>query len=244
MKWLLVCCFGYTGYKNARFGKIAAHEAINAVARETLLVAKELAEGQGHELIHALVDSLYVWKEGATRADYERLAQEIGKVGSATTGRNTQPCCATALSRLHCMYPSERSLLFSRIPFPRKNQDGFPCLLLWRSSVLKQTNACEGCAKQIKNSLDAKAGRVTNSLGLHSGGHRRDSDWSHLRYTHSNAGDAAHNFRFQRICQLPRFHGGHGMRHQHQQVLLPLTPTAGVPVAQFDKIDGAILDCS
>ena len=24
MKWLLVCCFGYTGYKNARFGKIEA----------------------------------------------------------------------------------------------------------------------------------------------------------------------------------------------------------------------------
>ena len=77
MKWLLVCCFGYTGYKNARFGKIEAHEAINAVARETLLVAKELAEGQGYELIHALVDSLYVWKEGATHADYERLAREI-----------------------------------------------------------------------------------------------------------------------------------------------------------------------
>ena len=47
MKWLLVCCFGYTGYKNARFGKIEAHEAINAVARETLLVAKEIAENDG-----------------------------------------------------------------------------------------------------------------------------------------------------------------------------------------------------
>jgi DNA polymerase elongation subunit (family B) len=77
MKWLLVCCFGYTGYKNASFGKIEAHEAINAVARETLLVAKEIAEADGFELIHALVDSLYVWKEGATREHYERLSQEI-----------------------------------------------------------------------------------------------------------------------------------------------------------------------
>ena len=67
MKWLLVCCFGYTGYKNARFGKIEAHEAINAVARETLLVAKEIAENDGFQLIHALVDSLYVWKEGANK---------------------------------------------------------------------------------------------------------------------------------------------------------------------------------
>lgn len=77
LKWLLVCCFGYTGYKNARFGKIEAHEAINAVARETLLVAKEIAEGQGYELLHALVDSMYVRKPGATPEDYERLAQEI-----------------------------------------------------------------------------------------------------------------------------------------------------------------------
>src|SRR2546427_4808518 len=46
LKWLLVCCFGYTGYKIARFGKIEAHEAINAVARETLLVAKETAENR------------------------------------------------------------------------------------------------------------------------------------------------------------------------------------------------------
>jgi len=77
LKWLLVCCFGYTGYKNARFGKIEAHEAINAVARETLLVAKEIAESRGYELLHAVVDSLYVWKEGATHEDFERLARDI-----------------------------------------------------------------------------------------------------------------------------------------------------------------------
>ena len=77
LKWLLVCCFGYTGYKNARFGKIEAHEAINAVARETLLVAKETAEAQGFEVLHALVDSLYVQRAGATREDIERLIQTI-----------------------------------------------------------------------------------------------------------------------------------------------------------------------
>jgi DNA polymerase-2 len=77
LKWLLVCCFGYTGYKNARFGKIEAHEAINAVARETLLVAKEIAEGRGFQIVHALVDSLYVWREGATHQDFEQLAKDI-----------------------------------------------------------------------------------------------------------------------------------------------------------------------
>jgi DNA polymerase elongation subunit (family B) len=64
LKWLLVCCFGYTGYKNARFGKIEAHEAINAMAREKLLVAKEAAERSGFRVLHALVDSIYVQKDG------------------------------------------------------------------------------------------------------------------------------------------------------------------------------------
>ena len=64
LKWLLVCCFGYTGYKNARFGKIEAHEAINALAREKLLVAKEAAEERGFRVLHALVDSIYVQKPG------------------------------------------------------------------------------------------------------------------------------------------------------------------------------------
>jgi len=80
LKWLLVCCFGYTGYKNARFGKIEAHEAINALAREKLLVAKEVAELKGYRVLHALVDSLYVERRGSTRADYERLAQEIERI--------------------------------------------------------------------------------------------------------------------------------------------------------------------
>jgi DNA polymerase-2 len=67
LKWLLVCCFGYTGYKNARFGKIEAHEAINALAREKLLVAKEAAEQRGFRVLHALVDSIYVQKAGDWR---------------------------------------------------------------------------------------------------------------------------------------------------------------------------------
>ena len=68
---------GIPATKTHALEKSKPHEAINAVARETLLVAKEIAEADGFELIHALVDSLYVWKEGATREDYERLSQEI-----------------------------------------------------------------------------------------------------------------------------------------------------------------------
>jgi DNA polymerase II len=110
MKWLLVCCFGYTGYKNARFGKIEAHEAINAVARETLLVAKEIAEADGFELIHALVDSLYVWKEGATREDYERLSQEIEH-------RTRLPLAIESVYRYVVFLPSKQ---YADVPVPNR----------------------------------------------------------------------------------------------------------------------------
>ncbi len=39
LKWLLVVCFGYLGYKNARFGKIESHEAVTALSRELMLQA-------------------------------------------------------------------------------------------------------------------------------------------------------------------------------------------------------------
>jgi len=110
MKWLLVCCFGYTGYKNARFGKIEAHEAINAVARETLLVAKEIAEADGFELIHALVDSLYVWKDGATREDYERLSQQI-------ESRTRLPLAIESVYRYVVFLPSKQ---YADVPVPNR----------------------------------------------------------------------------------------------------------------------------
>ena len=108
LKWLLVCCFGYTGYKNARFGKIEAHEAINAVARETLLVAKEIAEDRGFEVLHALVDSLYVRKDGATREEYEELAQEIA-------APNAAPLAIEAIYRYIVFLPSRQ---FETFPSP------------------------------------------------------------------------------------------------------------------------------
>ena len=110
LKWLLVCCFGYTGYKNARFGKIEAHEAINAVARETLLVAKELAEDRGYKILHALVDSLYLQKTGATRDDYQALTAEI----AARTGL---PLAIEALYRYVVFLPSRQ---FEDVPVPNR----------------------------------------------------------------------------------------------------------------------------
>ena len=79
LKWMLVTCFGYLGYKNARFGRIEAHESVNAFSRDVILKAKEMAEEQGYEFIHAIVDCMWIKKKGATEAEYEELASEIGR---------------------------------------------------------------------------------------------------------------------------------------------------------------------
>jgi DNA polymerase-2 len=77
-KWLLVTCFGYLGYKNARFGRIEAHEAVTAFGRETLLRAKEAAEDQGFTVLHMYVDGLWVKKEGLSQPpDFQPLLDEI-----------------------------------------------------------------------------------------------------------------------------------------------------------------------
>ncbi len=79
LKWLLVVSFGYLGYKNARFGRIEAHESVTAYSRDLLLQAKEIAERHGYRMLHAIVDSLWLVKPGAVRADYDSLAQAISE---------------------------------------------------------------------------------------------------------------------------------------------------------------------
>ncbi|HEY5118685.1 MAG TPA: DNA polymerase domain-containing protein, partial [Anaerolineales bacterium] len=82
LKWLLVTCFGYLGYKNARFGRIEAHESTTACGRDTLLRAKEIAEARGYRFLHAITDALWVRREGSTDEDHQALVEEIGR----TTG--------------------------------------------------------------------------------------------------------------------------------------------------------------
>ena len=83
LKWLLVVCFGFLGYKNARFGRIEAHEAVTNGGREVLLRAKEVAEALGFEVLHLYVDALWLKKAGAAKkADFQVVLNEI----SAQTG--------------------------------------------------------------------------------------------------------------------------------------------------------------
>ena len=72
LKWLLVTCFGYTGYRNARFGRIECHESICAWSRDILLESKRMAEEDGWECLHAIVDSIWlVDVKGRTKSEQE-----------------------------------------------------------------------------------------------------------------------------------------------------------------------------
>ncbi|HEV2428876.1 MAG TPA: DNA polymerase domain-containing protein, partial [Thermoplasmata archaeon] len=74
-KWVLVTSFGYQGYRNARFGRIECHEAINAYARAELAQLAERAAATGWKVLHGIVDSL--WMKAPPGADPEAFAREV-----------------------------------------------------------------------------------------------------------------------------------------------------------------------
>jgi DNA polymerase-2 len=84
LKWILVVCFGYLGFRNARFGRIEAHQSVCAYAREFLLNAVEIVEKHGFIIIHGIVDSLYVQAPTSmTTSEFQQkcihIADEISK---------------------------------------------------------------------------------------------------------------------------------------------------------------------
>ncbi len=74
---MLVTCFGYTGYKNAKFGQIEVHEQITGHAREILIRTKDIAEEMGFSVLHGIVDCL--WVQGSPAEGMKaRVEEETG----------------------------------------------------------------------------------------------------------------------------------------------------------------------
>lgn len=107
LKWLLVVCFGYLGYKNARFGRIESHEAVTAYGREALLRAKEAAEELGFTVLHMYVDGIWVQQAGHGQpANFAALQAEI-------LSRTDLPIALEGVYRWLAFLPSRRD---GRIP--------------------------------------------------------------------------------------------------------------------------------
>jgi DNA polymerase elongation subunit (family B) len=83
LKPLLVTAFGYTGYRNAPFGRIECHEAINSYAREILMESSRIAERRGFDVVHGIVDSL--WLKGPLEKRVG-LVEEISRASGIPLG--------------------------------------------------------------------------------------------------------------------------------------------------------------
>jgi len=80
LKWILVTCFGYLGYRNARFGKVDAHIAVCAFARDALLKTAKMAEEHGFEVIHGIVDSLWLKKPKTSPKEVAEFCKEVSNI--------------------------------------------------------------------------------------------------------------------------------------------------------------------
>jgi DNA polymerase-2 len=87
LKWVLVVSFGYLGFKNARFGKIEAHQTVCAFAREFLLRSAEIAKKYNCKIVHGIVDSMWLQDtKGRTPEEFETVTKKIAKEISESTG--------------------------------------------------------------------------------------------------------------------------------------------------------------
>ena len=80
LKWMLVTCFGYTGYKNAKFGRIEVHESITSISRDLLLQAKDIAENMDLEVLHGIVDCL--WVKGGDATEFKDRVEAATGIGT------------------------------------------------------------------------------------------------------------------------------------------------------------------
>jgi DNA polymerase elongation subunit (family B) len=70
-------CFGYLGFRAARFGRVEAHECVTAYSRRVLLKTKALCERKGFRVLHGIVDCVWLQKTGATAEEYIALCDAI-----------------------------------------------------------------------------------------------------------------------------------------------------------------------
>ncbi len=102
LKWILVTCFGYLGYKNAKFGTVDGHIGVCAFGRDTFLRSTRRAEESGFEVVHGIVDALWLKKENATIEDYKRFCRRISaEVGVALNFEGRYKWIVFLPSRMH-----------------------------------------------------------------------------------------------------------------------------------------------
>ena len=165
LKWLLVTCFGYTGYKNARFGRIEAHEAICAWARDILLTTISIAEDEGWNVLHAIVDCVWIENKNLkTREEKIDAAMHLSEKVSELIGI---PLEFEDIYDFIGFLPSRMHGAGSLTKYWAHGQNGFKL----RGIEARQHSTCQWIASLQKNSLgilknNFDSGRKHDSIGV------------------------------------------------------------------------------
>ena len=77
LKLMLVVVYGYSGCYSNRFANVRVFQEINRIARQCMVQALRVAQGNGFDVIYGPFDSLFVKKKDASKRDYMELAGEI-----------------------------------------------------------------------------------------------------------------------------------------------------------------------
>lgn len=77
LKCVLVTAYGYLRFREFKLGVASSHMAICAYAREIIAQAARMAEDHGFEVVHGIVDSLYIRKKGICEEEVRALCSEL-----------------------------------------------------------------------------------------------------------------------------------------------------------------------
>lgn len=84
LKWIMVSGFGYLGYRNARFGNIYAYETVISISKWLLRTAIMSVAELGFEVLHYIVDSLFVIKPNSIPFEKEEVELLISSIFNRT----------------------------------------------------------------------------------------------------------------------------------------------------------------
>jgi len=240
MKWMLVTCFGYTGYRNAKFGQIQVHERITATSRELLMQIKELAEGMGFEVLHGIVDCLWVvgepilgFKEAVEREtgiltevdSYDWIAFLPMADGSGAYNRY--------FGRLATCKMKIRGVAARRGDTPeyvrRMQQELFEVLA--KAGSREEIRWMEPAAQRVRRQyLDGLEGADAQEMAIH----RRVST---LRYSRRCAeASAMEAYRAQGITLAPGMQMGYVVRDSRRREVDPERTASGFDVGYYGKL--------
>jgi len=146
LKEILFCTYGYSGCWANTFGNMDTFMEINMAARLNLVKAMNIARGKGFHTIYGNSDSLFLEREGATRADFDALSDDI----HAETGL---PITVENHFRYLVLLPQKSGKDFGAINrYYGLNYDG---KLVCRGIELRRRNTCPFVVRTQKEAISA-----------------------------------------------------------------------------------------